>query len=178
MAEGITTLIVSIAVFAAVSVIAFSLWIGITPLPSTRRAREKILDLLPPGQGPIYELGFGWSGLALALAERCPERRVIGYELSPMPFMISKLRQRMRGIKNLELHWQDFAQANLSDAEVVVCYLYPSGMQRLTEMLARDASRNTVVISNTFSIRDWKHTEVYELNDIYRTRIWVYTVDH
>ena len=123
--------IVILSVAAAVSVVVYSLWVGITPLPSTRLARRKLLEAIPDGRGTIYELGSGWGGLALAIADRFPERPVIGFELSPLPWSISRVRLALRPRPNLSLRRADFRAVSLGGAEVVVCYLFPAGMRYL-----------------------------------------------
>lgn len=66
-------------------------------------------------------------------------------------------RQRLRP-GNLDLHCGDFLQvsyygAGLVDgAGLVVCYLFPRGMQQLRPRFEEELPAGTVVISNTFPV--------------------------
>lgn len=161
---------VSLLGLAALSVVAWTLVLGISPMPSSRRAREAMLGLVDPGTvGVIHELGAGWGGLAVGLAERCRGARVIAWERSPVPWLVSWLRARRH--PNLEVRWADFRAADFSGATVLVCYLFTGGMQRVDERLRRDRPRDVVVVTNTFLLRGWEPEVVVTLDDLYRTKV-------
>jgi hypothetical protein len=124
--------------------------------------------------GPMLDLGSGWGTLAIAAARRFPEREVIGYELSWVPWAASGLLQRAMGLDNLSFRREDFMRADVSKASVLLCYLFHQGMQRLADKLAREG-RPPVLVSHTFALPPpWQPDEVIALNDLYRSRIYVY----
>lgn len=160
---------------ACALIVIYSLRTGISPMPSTPRARARILATLSEDTaGPIYELGFGWGNLAFALADRFPNAEVIGYELSPVPYLVSLLRQRLFPRQNLSFRREDFFSVPLEQASVIVCYLCPPLMRRLARKLEREAKPGTLVLSNTFSIPDWSATAVHPLHDLYDNRVYAY----
>jgi hypothetical protein len=167
--------ILVIAFLAAASIVWFSLKTGIAPVPSTARARRAMLAAVQAAPaGPMLDLGSGWGTLAIAVARRFPEREVIGYELSWVPWAVSGLLQRAMGLDNLSFRREDFMRADVSKASVLLCYLFHQGMQRLADKLAREGAP-AVLVSHTFALPpSWQPDEIIPLNDLYRSRIYVY----
>ena len=62
----------------------------------------------------------------------------------------------------------------MSGAELVVCYLFPGGMEKLKPKLEREVKPGAIVISNTFAISGWKATEILFASDLYRSPIYIY----
>ncbi len=128
---------------------------------------------LESAEGPIMDLGSAWGSLAIAFARAHPQRQVIGYELSFLPWLVSLAWARLAGLSNLRFHRADFRQAELGSAAVLLCYLFRRGMQELANQLSHEASR-PLLISNTFALPSTPADEVITLDDLYRTRIYVY----
>lgn len=167
-------LVLSITFMACLSIIWSSLRAGITPVPSHRKARQTILaaaDLSP--LGTIIDLGSGWGHLTLALAKKYPDRTVIGYEISLIPWLTSLLLQRVQGLDNLTLLRANFLSTELPQAALLVCYLYPGGMKKLAEKLCEKPIA-AMLISNTFALPGKEPTQTIRLNDLYKSPIYVY----
>jgi 16S rRNA A1518/A1519 N6-dimethyltransferase RsmA/KsgA/DIM1 with predicted DNA glycosylase/AP lyase activity len=168
-------ILVCVVIMGAITIVWWTLRTGISPMPSSKKAVRAMLELMPSSlSGPACELGSGWGGLTLALAERYPNVPVVGYELSPIPWAVSKLRARLSGCENLTFSRADFFGSDLSDAQLLVCYLYPGGMTRLQEKLRRELTTEATIISNTFRLPDCAPETVIELTDVYRTRVYRY----
>jgi hypothetical protein len=162
----------------ALSIVVYTLRTGISPMPSSGKVRRCLLPLLEPGlEGTVLELGAGWGTLAFAIADRCPRAWVVAFELSPLPFAFCWLRQRLAPRPNLELRRQDFLQASLAGASTVVCYLFPGGMARLAPKLLAELPPGARVITHTFALRGWKPERTLQVDDLYRTPIYVYMVE-
>jgi len=178
MAFALLTLVLVLTAF--VVLLGYTIRTGISPVPTTPRVAAEIFaagrpECLPPDpSGVIYELGSGWGHLALALAGRFPDRAVVGYELSPLPWLVSLLLARLRPRANLSLRRADFMAADLSDAALVVCYLYPGAMRRLRGKLERELPAGAMVVSNAFLISGWQPAEVRHAADQYRTPVYLY----
>jgi hypothetical protein len=165
------------ALFAMVSILVGFLRTGISPMPSSGRAVRQVLQfVVPPRTGPIYELGAAWGSLAIPLAKAFPDQRVIAYELSTIPWLFLWLRVRVSGLRNLEVVRRDFFRDDLAKAAVVVCYLYPRGMVRLSTKLRSELTPGTVVVSNTFALPGWTPEQTSQLTDLYRTNIYRFIV--
>lgn len=169
-------LVGSFSIFCMVSILVGVLRTGISPMPSSGPAVKQLLSFVPAGEGAIYELGSAWGGLGLALARAYPQRSVVCYEISMLPWLVSVLRARLAGATNLTIRRQDFLQADLAAAQVVVCYLYPGGMSRLRPKLERELAGGTVLLSNTFALAGWQPEAVVKLEDRYRTPVYRYVV--
>jgi len=165
-----------LALAAMLSILVGVLRTGISPMPSSQGAIKQLLAFVPEGDGPIFELGSGWGRLALLLARAHPKREVVCYELSTIPWLFSVLRARLSGAPNLAMRRGDFFQADLSGAQVVVCYLYPGGMTRLQPKLESELGAGAVVLSNTFAVPGWEPEQVVKLDDLYRTPVYCYTL--
>ncbi len=147
----------------AISIVFFSLIAGIGPSPTGSKVKRVVVDMLPQHiEGVAYELGCGWGTLLSTLASRF---KAIGYELSPIPWLFSWLR-----VRQAQVIWGDFRKRSLSDAGLVVCYLYPRAMEQLKEQIPKGC----VVISHTFAIPDWVPVEVRTADDLYRTKVYRY----
>lgn len=146
-------------------------------MPSSSKAKDAIKNLLPSQiKGKIYELGCGFGALAFHLADLHPEAEIWAFEVSPVPWFYAYLTQRIYRFSNVKLFWEDFFRIPLGDATIVVCYLYPGAMDRLKEKFEKELSPGTLVISNTFAIPGWTPQEVIKVNDIYRTKVYLYKV--
>ncbi|NGX42362.1 MAG: hypothetical protein K940chlam7_00642 [Chlamydiae bacterium] len=159
------------------SIVIWSIRNGISPMPTSRKAKKSLLFLLPRDlKGKVYELGSGWGTLAFLLAKALTKCQIIGYELSTFPYFISKLRQWPQRLPNLTLVRGDFFSIPLDDASLIVCYLYPGAMRRLKSKFEKELKPGTWVISNTFAIPGWEPMRIEETGDIYRSKIYLYRV--
>jgi hypothetical protein len=174
----ITTIPLILLICALCSLVYWTLRTGISPMPTSAKAKACFLHILPPLKAPgnIYELGSGWGTLALALAKHYPEHTVIGYELSPIPYLVTKLRAKLQNLKNLKLKRKDYHLESWDGAQLVVCYLYPKAMEKLKAEFHIKLRPGTWVISNTFAIPGWIPYHTYEVPDLYHTKIYAYKV--
>jgi hypothetical protein len=157
----------------------YSLITGISPVSSTHKSRRKIIQTVAPDmKGFIYELGAGWGALAFPLARRCPGAIIVAYELSPVPWLYLKIRTLLLGPRNLKIVRRNFLKDNLSKATLVVCYLYPGAMRRLSSKLARELDSDALVISNTFEIPAWTPTIIQNLEDVMCPQIFHYKMEN
>ena len=144
-------------------------------MPSSRKVKEKILAQIPKDtKGDIYELGCGWGTLLFPVAKAHPDSRVTGYEYALIPWLYTQVRQTFFPLKNITLHKADFLEQSLENADIVICYLYTGAMNALQSKFEQELKPGTLVISNTFSLPQWKAEKTIVLDDLYRTRIYVY----
>lgn len=144
---------------------------GISPMPTAPKTKRRLLQALPDEfEGKIVELGSGWATLAAPLANKYPRARVVGYETSPIPYYFSKLHRA----PNLSFERRDFFDVPLSDAGMVICYLYPAAMKRLKDKFANELLPGTVVVSHTFAVPGWVPEKTVQVKDLYNTVIYFY----
>ena len=164
---------------AAIGLIVLStLRTGASPLPTSASVRATMLAALPARVGgPIYELGSGWGGLARSLARRYPSELVRGFEVSVLPWAVSRAVLAAAGPANLSLACKNFHAADLSDAALVVCYLPGPAMEKLRPKLEAELPRGALILSNTFALRGWQAVDTRTAPDMYRSRIYLYRVE-
>lgn len=143
--------------------------LGISPMPTSKKARKVILRLV--GEGTIYELGSGWGGLAIALSKK---NRVIGYEKAYVPWCASKFLKTISRAKNFTLKRENFLKEDLSQADVIVCYLYPGAMRELELKFGKELKNGALVISNSFQIPGRTPEQTIKVGDFMQSEIYLY----
>ncbi len=155
---------------------------GSSPVATSGRVRKALLGLLPkrlprgPEASIIYELGSGWGGMAFALAKSYPNYAVIGYEISPLPWLVAQLRLGFSNQPNLQFRFASYYNHNLSDATLLLCYLLPEPMEKLRLKLARELTPGTLILSNTFAFRGWRPLDQRVAEDIYKSHVYLYEI--
>lgn len=208
-------LLLALTLVAAGSLIYHGWRNGITPMPSSSAAARTMAEaafveahrLESNGSVSsrradfphVIEAGSGWGTTVCALARSLPEACIVGYENSPLPFLVSRLLCRLLGFENVELKFADFRHADLTSADIVVCYLFPGGMRQLAQQIqpgegdrrqepsAHGSSVDVhpkldapsrlsapVLISNTFSLPDRKADRCIRTGDASLSEIFVY----
>ena len=168
-------IVIGVALVVAVSIVWYTLKLGISPMPSAESARAEILQLIDLAEdGPIIDLGSGWGNLLIPLARQYPERSIVGYELSPVPWLFSVFLKRVLGLKNLHVLRRDFLHEDLSHAAVLICYLHPEGMQGIASKLHTDHHCAGCLISHNFALPSFEPEKVIKANDLFRSPIYVY----
>lgn len=163
-------------VLAAIGlVVGATLATGASPMPTSGAVRRTMLAALPERiDGPVYEVGCGWGGLARALARRFPEQPVRAIEVSLLPWAVARLRVLVGGPPNLTVRLGNFLNSDFSDAALVVCYLTPKPMATLKPKLEAELPEGTLVLSNTFAFRDWQPIDVRTAPDAHRSQVYLY----
>lgn len=147
-------------------------------MPSSKKAKDALFALLPSViDGDIFELGAGWGTLALPLARQFPTQRIIAYELSWIPFVITWIRARGARLSNLSVSRSDFYTVPCHSAGLIVCYLYPEAMRMLKPKFEKELRPGTWIASNTFAIPGWKPHKILEINDLYKTKVYLYKME-
>jgi tRNA A58 N-methylase Trm61 len=147
------------AVITVLSIlIASAAWAGFRAapwVPTWGRDFDRVVQLAGVKQGDVvYELGAGEGRLLLQFA-RTPAARVIGYEISLVPYAIAWFRTR-RLQPRVDIRFKDFFKVNLGEANVIFCFLTPPAMRKLQPKFAAECAPGTRVISYAFTIPGWK----------------------
>lgn len=167
--------------------------LGISPMPSSKKARLAMFALLDEAlaitddqlnNGPILELGSGWGSLLIPLSKKYPQRTIVGYELSVIPWLVSLLLIKILKLNNVSVHRQNFQKVNFKKAGVILCYLYPGAMDKIDEALIKnkpmtgqgESQNSRYLISNNFSLPSHEPIKVTELNDLYKSPVYLYKI--
>ena len=133
-------------------------------MPSAPQTRKAIIDDIRTEYTTdnilnIYDLGSGWGGLCRKLAASFPQAQVKGYEISPIPFLISKIKWR----KNYTIHRGDIFKIDIKNADIIVCYLSPIHMKQLEETIKRRVKKGTILYSQGFPFPNIQPEKVIEI---------------
>lgn len=191
-----------IALVLLLSILYFSLRLGIGPTSSGRSARQRLIQLCVDeviragGRSPrsslrIYELGSGWGGLTLALSSALseltsqrplPPHEVIGFELSPAPYLFSKLWLWLRALLFLNQRCPQFiredgikALAQARSGDIILCYLCPQQMQRIADhWRERPLQAEITLITLLFSLPNVTPNAIIQVPNLYNDQIYLY----
>ena len=132
------------------------------------------MTLLPDQvKGDIIELGAGWGGITLALARHYPQHTVIAIENCPPVWLFCWLRVKLSRLENIRVQFGDLYTANISEAGLVYCYLYPEAMGKIFEKFCQ-LQPHCVFISNTFSLPGIEAAGISRAGDLWRSRVYLY----
>lgn len=166
-------------VLLSLSIVIDTLRLGISPMPSSRKAKKILLSLAensvinksPKHQLHIYELGSGWGNLALALGKK---HSVRAFERAFVPWIFSCLQKSLRRNKRVSIEKKDFLQEDLSKADVLICYLYPGAMKKLAPKFENELKKGALVLSNSFQIPGKKPDQIIDAGDWMQSTIYCY----
>jgi precorrin-6B methylase 2 len=157
-------------------------------MPSSAPVRQVVADEINKlkGTGILVEAGSGWGTLALHVAKRCRGWRIIGVENSTLPLWVSRMTERLTrrlrlatAVSSDSADSVTFIRGDLyaypyEEVDLVVCYLYPGAMKRLSSILEQRLKPGAKVISVCFALPDWQHEAVITCKDLYRTQVYIY----
>lgn len=148
---------------------------GIAPTPTSFKVRKELLKQLPDETPKcIAELGSGWGTLTFALAKKYPNVPIYAYENSLLPWLFMKISLFLLPRHNINLVFKDFYEENLSKFDIIVCYLYPSAMEKLEIKFSQELQEGTSIFTHTFAIPGWSTKDCWKVNDLYKTNIYHY----
>lgn len=137
--------------------IASAAWAGFKAapwVPTWGKDFARVLQLANLAAGEVaYELGAGEGRLLLQFAQT-PAARIVGFEISLVPFAIAWARVRHLRPR-VTVRFQDFFKANFGEADVIFCFLTPPAMRKLQAKFAAECRPGTRIISYAFSIPGW-----------------------
>lgn len=156
-------LLVVVAVLVLYAAMIRSLFADAPFVPSPRTVSEAMMKLagVRPGE-LIIDLGSGHGEILLAAARS--GARACGYELSWVLVAITNLRQlwNARG-RSIEVLRRDLFKADLHDADVVTCYIFPKAMERLRIKFEAELKPGARVVSAAFPIHGWTPAQVIHI---------------
>lgn len=121
---------------------------------------EKFVDKIDlKNNSIVYDLGCGDAKVLFALEKKFPNLKLIGYELAWWPYVVAKLKIKLKKSKIKILH-QNFYKANFSDADIIFCYLIDTVMPKLESQLKIQLKPGAKVFSYGFKFPNWQPAEI------------------
>ena len=154
------------------TIIAMSTGAPFVPTPMARVKKMLALAKIKSGE-KVYDIGCG-DGRMVYVAANDYGANAVGYELSPLVYVLARIRKFFWGSK-ARIDFTDFRFKNLSDADVIVCYLLPESLARLQKKLEAELKPGARIVSYAFPIGTWqvKHREERD-REQNLAPIWVY----
>ncbi|MFA6227764.1 MAG: hypothetical protein WC668_01110 [Patescibacteria group bacterium] len=139
------------AVFGISVLVGLVMTKGVPFVSTPRYDLEKICEAaeLKPGE-KIFDLGCGKANLLTVAAKKFGASGT-GYELSLWPYFWGWWRVKILRA-DVRLKMQDFLRADLSQADVVFCYLFPEVMDKLENKFKKELRPGARVVSYTFKL--------------------------
>lgn len=139
---------------------------GYAPFIST--SRDSVAKIIKAadikGEETIYELGCGRARFLKTIEGLYPKTKLIGVENLFSVYLSSKLRLEFQG-SHIKLLNKDFFKLNLSDADIIYCYLNNTTMIKLGEKIIKECKPGTQVISQTFTLPQLTPNKVENINN-------------
>jgi precorrin-6B methylase 2 len=126
-------------------------------LPTKPKQRKLIIKAAQiKGNETIYDLGAGDGSMLFAIARKHPNAKLIGYEISVLPYLVSIARKylRPRAYKQVSLRFGDLFRQDLSKADIVFVFLLAKSYPRLAKKFAEDLKPDAVVIVEAWAMPD------------------------
>jgi SAM-dependent methyltransferase len=129
---------------------------GAPYVPTPSNVVWKMLELAEISEDDVvYDLGSGDGRIVLAAAQRYGARGV-GIEIDPDLVRKARKKARQLGVADrVTFRRGDLFKTDLSDATVVMLYLWPDMNNRLRPKLKRELDPGDRVVSHSFDIDGW-----------------------
>lgn len=123
-------------------------------MPSTPQTRNKIAQDIQKTHGPcdnftFYDLGSGYGGMIKKLSKNFPNASIYGFEISPIPYVISRIFNIFRHSK---ISRKNIFSLNLGNADVIICYLSNYHMKELSKKITEECRKGTIIYSQGFEM--------------------------
>jgi len=143
-----------ISIILVVALLVSLIWTntkGAPWVPSSMSAVHQMLELadIKPDE-VVYDLGCG-DGRIIVTAAQKYHARAVGIELDPIRWLWCQILITVLGLRDrVRIQFGDLFDQDLSEADVVACYLLPETNKKLQDKLLEELKPGTRVVSNTF----------------------------
>ncbi len=143
-------------------------------VPTPMNAVNKMIEAAALKKGNrVYDIGCG-DGRIVHTASRKYEIKATGFELSPLVYLLARIKHFLWKSK-AKIIFGNFKKHDLSDADVIFCYLLPDTLAKLEPKLNRELKKGAKVISYAFPVHPWKESVKIERDKPNKLApIWIY----
>lgn len=172
-------------ILTVVLLLGFIFWVGshlystifhVPYVNSSDRAIRDALNLAELKLGDDFlDLGCG-RGDALIIAARDFNATAVGYEISPLPYLLAKIRTF--GNPDIKIYRRNFRNVNpnLKKADVIYLYLLNSVLDKIEDQLFSNLRKSARIVSLSFRFKKHKPQKVVSTNNLAKeTKIYLYT---
>lgn len=144
-------------------------------VPTPMRAVEKMLNTAGVKKDQnVIDIGCGDGRLCYKASKK--GAKATGYELSPVVYVLAKIRQFFWRSK-AKIKFGDFRMHNLSEADHIVTYMLPETLIKFIPKFEKDLKNGARVTSYAFRIGNWVPVHVEpSCSKENISKIWVYEI--
>lgn len=136
---------------------------GIPFIPLTKKQLKAINEHIKlKSTDKIVDLGCG-DGRVLRMFEKQGAKDLVGYEVNFWIYLLAKARNKISKSKS-KIYLKDFKKVNLSEYNIVFCYLSDYYMNSLKEKFDKELRPGTKIISYIFEAKDWHEPKIIYTN--------------
>jgi precorrin-6B methylase 2 len=128
-------------------------------LPTKPKQRKLIIKAAQiKGNETICDLGSGDGSMLFAIARHHPNAKLIGYEISVLPYLVSILRKylRPRAYRNVSLRFGDLFRQDLSGADIVFVFLLAKSYPRLAKKFEEDLKPDAIIVVEAWAMPNFE----------------------
>ena len=173
------SLIILVAIYIACSCLLFQKNIVVPPVPVLPWVKNKAIKIAlkhsdKDASYKIADLGSGWGGVLKLLSRSYKNSTIHGYELSPWPYRVARIRAWLNG-KGFTVDKKSFLTEDLSAYDILYCYLHPKLMKDLVPQF-KTLKSGSLIISCSFEIPEWQPLETSSVKGVVDIPIYIYKV--
>jgi len=145
-------------------ILSYSLIFGAPYASIGKRRMSDMIELLDPQKGKkLADLGSGDGRIVIEASKRGLESH--GFEINPILFLVSKIKQRRAKLSKTDIHRADYWQNDLSSFDYITIYATQHMVNRMEKKLLQELRPGSKVVSNHYKFPNWKTAR--EKNDIF-----------
>nr|MDD3720321.1 methyltransferase domain-containing protein [Candidatus Gracilibacteria bacterium] len=167
---NIFILIVLLSLFSFLSLAPF--------VPTKNSDLIRLLKIINLKKGEKFlEIGCGTGKVSLFFAKNFPQNEIVGIELSPLFYIISKIKVFFSGLKNIKIVYGNAMKLDFSKFDIFYVFGLPETVtNKLSPKLEREMKDTSRFYSYCFKMSNDKfdevrHKESSVLNSIYEYKI-------
>ncbi|WP_024851506.1 hypothetical protein [Hydrogenovibrio kuenenii] len=138
---------------------------------TTREALKKLVKRRRKVR--FLDLGAGLGGNVVFMSQLPNVMRSDGVETAPIPYLLARFFTLLRGG---HIYAMDIWNTKLEYYDVVYAFLSPEPMEKLWQKVSNEMVSGSVFISNSFAVPDVEPSEVWELSDSRKTKLYLYHI--
>lgn len=163
LAASIVLILLSLLLLLVLgSTIAF-LFTFVPYIPTPKRVVRQMVDLADlQGNECIYDLGCGDGRVLIEAKKRQPAVTAIGYEISPIPYLLARMNAFLKR-QEVDLLYKSFFAEDLSDADLIFLYQMPHMMEKLERKFIEELRPGTRIISHGFRFQGREPVETLHI---------------
>ena len=153
-------IVFGVILFFALFTHAYASVIAAPWVPTRKKDYHRIIQALGPlTNETIADLGAGGGGVMRAIGRRYPQVKMVGYEISLPAWCVAAWLNGVSGLgKRCEIRLKNFFNEDLSEFDIIYCFLTPMAMKKLQGKFTRELKPGTKVVSYAFLIPGWEGT--------------------